>query len=226
MSRPRALVLLLAIVATQGAAATERRLTEGLVIRLEPGYFAWNLDQSRIEGQVGSEAGEVGPRLIDQAQNGPGLTLSFGYNIRGHATLAATITGNAWDIGNTQRGGGGLASFDVSWHPLLLLEVLEVIPVDPGRRYDASLFFGAGWGVIGEDRAMRGLHLSLGGRAEYLLTRWFSAGAVLALHPLKFSEYVVDWGDGVIVDLPERSGGSALFVGLTLAIHAPIGVDD
>jgi len=202
----------------------QRRLEEGITIRLEPGYSAWNLNLDKMSEQLPTpENGLVGPLLVDQAKNNFGLGLGIGYNIRGHVSILLQFRGHGWDIGDRQRGGAGVATLEVGWHPAAMLEALEVLSPTARRWWDASLHLGAGYGVIGEDRALDGLVLAFGFRAEAFVNDWLSLGAGLTWLPLKLSRYVVNWSGGLDHDLPDGSGGHVLFPSLTIAVHAPVG---
>ncbi|MDF1563014.1 MAG: hypothetical protein P1V51_08215 [Deltaproteobacteria bacterium] len=220
-----ALLLLPALARADGAPVEpQRRLEEGLTIRLEPGYSAWTLDGPRIADQVPVfERPFVDPLLVQQTENSLGLGLGIGYNIRGHASILLQLRGHGWDLGSSQRGGAGLATLELGWHPAALLEALEVLSPTARRWWDASIHLGAGYGVIGEDRAMDGLVLAFGLRAEAFATDWLSLGAGITWVPLKLSRYVTDWSGGIDHPLPEGSGGHVLFPSLTLGVHAPVG---
>jgi hypothetical protein len=208
--------LLLAPAALLAQAQPQAR-AEGLVLRLEPGWVSWSLDAGHIAGQTGLPTAEVQQFLVDQTQNGPGLTLGLGYNIKGHATVGLSLTGTGWDIGSADRGGGGLLAFEAAWHPVELFSGLRT------RAWDASLFGGAGYFVMGEERALDGLHLQAGLRAEYFVTRWLSLGGALRYVSLRGSRYILDWNNDIDVPLPQGTGGSMLLPSLTIAVHAPLG---
>jgi len=214
-----AALLAAALLAPSLARASGPATGEGLVVRLEPGYALWQLDAKNIESQVGPLAVEVPAKMVGEVQNAFGLTLAIGYDILGHATVGLEISGTGWNVGSANRGGAGFVSFTAAWHPVRLFDKRGA----SRRPWDASIFFGAGWGVVGEDRAMRGLFLTLGARAEYFPKPWFSVGLSIRMNPLMFSRYVTDWNAGAGVDLPKGSGGDLLVPALTIALHAPLG---
>lgn len=215
--RMRRTLPLLALLLLPSFAAA-RSPAEGLVLRLEPGWAAWSLDGDKLRSQVGAHAGEIDPLLIQQTQDAFAMGLSVGYNILGHATLAVGIDGSGWDVDSTARGGAGIVTFTAAWHPVRLLD-----RSDPEGRWDASIFLGGGWGVMGEDRALDGLVLSTGIRGEFFPLSWLSVGASLRYLPLAFSRYVLHWNNDVAIALPEGSGGGLFLPAVSVALHAPVG---
>jgi hypothetical protein len=214
-----ALLGLLAMCPLVAGAQSAR--AEGVVLRIEPGYAYWNLDGPKIAGQAASSLGgfagdDVRFFLVDQTPNAPAVALLLGYNILGHVTLAAELTATGWDVSNRERGGAGFLAGTLAWHPAELFAQLKERP------WDAQLYFGAGYGVMGEQRALDGLHYELGLRAEYFLSRSFSIGAALRYLPLSFGRYALDWNGDVFIPLPQGSGGSLFVPSLTLAVHAPV----
>ena len=187
---------------------------EGMVVRLEPGFAMWHLSANTLEPQVGSRAGEIPTLMIGETKNAFAMTLGIGYDIKGQVTLGLELTGTGWNIGSSNRGGAGLSSFTVAWHPLA-----SFVHTGKMRVLDVSIFAGAGWGVVGQDRAMRGLIITTGIRAEAYLAPWISMGATLRWDPLFFNRYVINWNAGQGIDLPKGSGGSVLVPAFTLAFH-------
>lgn len=194
---------------------------EGLVVRVDPGYAMWSLDAARVRSQTETlvAPGDVEDSLVTQTQDAFTAGLELGYNIKGHVTLSVALLGTGWDVAARSRGGAGFAAGLLTWHPA------ELIPGEAfrHRKWDASLFFGAGYGVVGEIRALDGLHLQYGARAEYFPTKWLSVGLGVRNAPLMFSRYVIDWNNDESVPLPRNSGGSVLIPSLTFAVHAPLG---
>ncbi len=205
------------LVVSPSAFAQRFALGEGLLFRLEPGYALPSLDAERIQGQTRLPPGEVQALLSEQTPSAPGMTLVLGYNVKGHATVAASLSVTGWDLATAQRGGAGFAALEASWHPLQLSPRLHQ------RRFDVSVFGGAGYFALGEQRALTGLHLQAGLRAEYFVTNWLSLGGAVRYISLQANEYVEDWNGNVRQELPDGSGGSVLIPSLTIAIHAPIG---
>ena len=210
-------VVLGVLVVSPSAFAQRFALGEGLLVRLEPGYALPSLDAERIQSQTRLPPGEVKSLLSDHTPSAPGATLVLGYNIKGHATVAAALSATGWDLATSQRGGAGFAALEVSWHPLQLSPSLHP------RRYDVSVFGGAGYFVLGEQRALTGLNLQAGLRAEYFVTNWLSLGGAVRYISLQANEYVEDWNGNVRQELPEGSGGSVVIPSLTIAVHAPLG---
>ncbi len=196
------------------------RPAAGLVVRLDPGFVVWALDAARIQSQVGGEAAGVVPTLVQQTPNGFGLLLHLGYNILGHATVGVDFAGTGWDVFNSRRGGAGFLAGSVAWHPMALLDALSLLAHPAWRDVDVSFSFGAGYGVLGEVRAMDGLHFQVGLRAEYFVARSVSLGFGLRVFPLAFGRYVLNWNDNFVMPLPRGSGGAVFMPSLTLGLHA------
>jgi hypothetical protein len=192
---------------------------EGLVVRLEPGYALWSLDGGRIQSQAPLPDGEVQALLVGQTQNAVSLALLLGYNIRDHVTLSVSLTATGWDLQTQARGGAGLLAGELAWHPAALFPLGR-----PGthRKWDAALLFGAGYGVVGEQRALDGFHLQMGVRAEYFVSPSFSLGASLRYAPLLFNRYVSNWDRNESFPLPNGSGGGLFIPALTLSLHSPL----
>jgi hypothetical protein len=212
----RAAVLGALVVAPTAFAATG----EGIVLRVEPGYAIWSLDANHIQKQLSQSsvvpAGDVQSMLVDQANPGAGLTLGLGYNIKGHATISMDLSGTGWDLAKKQRGGAGFGALEAAWHPL------QLVPLLGDRKFDVSVYGGAGYFIMGEQRALDGLHLQVGARAEYFLTPMVSAGLALRYFSLQSRRYSVDWDNHISVPLPDGSGGGLFMPSLTLALHVPV----
>ncbi len=222
MSTP-AFVLAAALFLFAAEARAEGKTHGGvsLVVRAEPAYFVWSLDGAQIRSQAGPDAPNVDALLIGETQNAPGAALHLGVKLFGHATVGVDLSATGWDLGDVDRGGAGFLAGTVAWHPIRLFESLEVLTLED-RPWDAQLFFGMGYGLVGEDRALDGFHTELGFRGEYFLTRFLSVGGGLRLYPLAFSRYAVNWNAGSFIALPNGSGGSVLIPFLSLSLHALI----
>lgn len=190
---------------------------EGLLLRIEPGYALWSFDAEHIQRQTTLPPGDVQGALVDQTPNAPSVALVLGYNVEGHIGIAASLTATGWDLGDRTRGGAGFGALELSWHPA------ELVPAIRSRDWDASLFFGAGYFVLGEQRALDGLHYQLGARGEYFVSDWLSVGATLRHVLLSSSRYIVDWNNEVSQPLPQGSRGNVFLPALSLTVHAPLG---
>lgn len=212
------LVLAAGLLIPSLPAAATPATGEGLVFRIEPGFAMWRLSAKTIESQVGARAGEVPTLLVGETKNAFALTLGIGYDIKGQVTLGLELTGTGWNLGKSTRGGAGFTSFTVAWHPA------QLFLADKGPRpWDASVFFGVGYGVVGEDRALRGLSMTVGVRAEAYLAPWISLGLTLRWEPLMYGRYVINWNAGQGINLPKGSGGTTFVPSATIALHAPVG---
>jgi hypothetical protein len=197
----------------------EPRPSAGFVIRLEPGVMIWSFDAARLEAQTGANAGTVRPQFIAETPSAFALLLHLGYNFFGHATVGVDVTGTGWDIFDINRGGGGFVAGTLAWHPLALLDALDVLAAPFWRNLDASLSFGLGYGIVGEKFALDGFHTELGFRAEYFLTEGISLGLALRLYPLGFGRYSQNLSGNVFTPLPNGSGGAGFLPALTVGFH-------
>ena len=125
----------------------------GVTFSLEFGPSAWAIDTVDLTNQLAAQVGAVpGAFLADEWARGLKtsycLTLRFGYNILGFATIEFAVTGSGWNLGDSFRGGGGYAGGVVRLHPLeILWRVLQKDPRPFGL--DFSTYWGWGYGIAG-----------------------------------------------------------------------------
>ncbi len=200
------------------------RRARGFAFRLEGGRAMWTLDGEQIASQLSPQLRtEVQTLMVDGTHNAPAVTMHLAYNFLGHATVGAELTATGWSVFTPGRGGGGLAAMTLAWHPAELLADLIPIGLFRQRAWDVSLFGGAGWGAVGKDRALRGMHTLFGARAEIYLAPWLAVGGSIKRHGLRFSEYVIHWDNNRFETLPDTSGGSLFVPSISVALRVPTG---
>src|SRR5438309_265113 len=115
----RASVFLCAALLASVALASAPKFSNGAVmLGVEYGVGFFNIDSAKLAAQVGEADTAV---YKADLQNSHTATLRLGYNILGHATLEAALTGTGWNIFDPNRGGGGFLVGLVHWHPLELI---------------------------------------------------------------------------------------------------------
>lgn len=186
----------------------------GAVIGLQYGYGIWNIDRPKLTPQVGQANAD---QMFADTQNGHSATLRLGYNILGHATVEATATATGWDITEANRGGGGFVTGGAHWHPL------EIFMKGKERFYDASLFLGFGYGLMGENTGMDGFVWQYGLGADFFFSRILALGLFMRSTQLSFSSFYLDYNNrslpGATVPMPNGSGGSFMQLGVTLTLR-------
>ena len=211
----RRAMLTLTLFLCCGLLAPRLSAREGFSIHLGLGGGIWNLGAESLGErltEIHRPAAE-GALLTDSLDHGLALRLAFAYNIKGYASVELGITGHGWNLGNSDAlGGSGHSSLVAHIHPLHFF-----LPAD--RPYDASLFLGGGYSLVGggqaddnRSRALDGGALECGLAGRYFFTDWFSLGAELRLTVPFYNRWVVDWGDGEDYDLD--GSPSAVFVAL------------
>lgn len=186
----------------------------GAVIALQYGWGMWGIDRQKLAPQVGQPNADV---IYADTQNGHSATLRLGYNILGHATVEALVTATGWDLTEANRGGGGFITGGAHWHPI------EIFMKGKERFYDASIFFGAGYGLMGENRGMDGFVWQFGLGADFFVNRIIAFGAFFRSTQLGFGSFYLDYNNravaGNTITLPQGSGGSFSQVGLTVTLR-------
>lgn len=121
------------------------------------GAFRLGLRYGVTQLSVSTPQGEV-PGFFDDASRQPiSPGLSLGYNILGHVTLAADLSGAGWNLQENNRGGGGMLVGSLSWHPLQLFWLNERRPLP----FDLEFGFGMGYGIFGQERKLSALGFTL-----------------------------------------------------------------
>jgi len=188
---------------------------EGFSVSLGVGGGFWRLPEGSLRSSLSKlnppRAGELG-LLTDTLSDGLAVRFAMAYNILGYASVEVGMTGQGWHLGKPAAiGGSGHATLTAHFHPFELFM--------PDRDFDASVFLGGGYAILGgghEDNAFnRGLDgglLECGLTGRYFFAPWFSLGAELRLGFPFFSRWHVDWEDGEHYSLKDNP--DAMFVGL------------
>ncbi len=195
------IILLLAI-------GTPAQAKPGFSLGLGLGVGVYQLDQTSLAKSL-AEAGRFdGNLMTGTLSDGLALRLAMAYNILGYSSVELGLTGHAWNMGGGGLGGSGHASMVAHVHPLQWFI--------PERDYDASIFLGGGYSIVGggqpdnnQDRGLDGGALECGIAGRYFFTSWFSLGVDLRFTVPFFNRWVVDWEDGEEYEL--ASSPDALF---------------
>jgi len=175
---------------------------EGFSISLGIGGGFWSLD----EGSLSSSLEEVGRppndsrNLTSTLDDGLALRFSMAYNIRKYVTIEVGITGHGWNLGQEAIGGSGHTGLVVHFHPLELFL--------PQRDYDATIFLGGGYSIMGGgqenddfDRGMDGGMFDCGLTGRYYINPWLSLGAEFRFTVPFYQRWFVDWDNDVTYSL-------------------------
>ncbi|MFL5320259.1 MAG: hypothetical protein ACJ790_11435 [Myxococcaceae bacterium] len=210
----RAALLLSVFFAVPALADTPEFQKGGVMIGLQYGWGLWNLDRAKLAGQVGDADAAT---LVGDTQNGHSANFSLGYNILGHATIEATITGTGWNLTEGNRGGGGFITGAAHWHPI------QIFLKDQPRFYDASVFLGAGYGIMGENRGIDGFVWQWGVDADIYFAKTLAVTVFYRSTQLNMNSFYIDYNNrrdpGNTVNLPQGSGGSFGQVGIGLRLR-------
>ncbi|RME28207.1 MAG: hypothetical protein D6806_03305 [Deltaproteobacteria bacterium] len=182
-----------------------RALAGGFSIDVGLGGGFWHLPEGSLAGSL-QKAGRYDARQLTQTlSSGFSIRLSFSYNFYGWASVEAGFSGHGWNLAGDDIGGTGIVGAAAHFHPLQLWW--------PERRFDASVFLGGDWAILGggheSDNANRGLTggaIECGLKARYRVTSWFSAGVDLRFYVPFFKTWIVDWGDEEY-SLPDSPSG-------------------
>lgn len=210
------------IVIAFGLLCSPASAGEGFSVSLGVGGGFWNLPEGSLRSSLGKlnppRAGEQ-VLLTNELADGLGVRFAMAYNILGYASVELGMTGHGWNLLDLPAiGGSGHATLAAHFHPLELFM--------PERNFDATVYLGGGYVILGggheDDALSRGLDgglLELGLTGRYFFVPWFSLGAELRFGFPFFSRWHVDWEDGedyALKDKPE-----AMFIGLlvTTSFH-------
>lgn len=201
----------------------------GLLFSIQYGPFGfWSFDRTFIGGQlplIVPQAATSGQALADQfiadLRSTHTLGLRLGYNILGHATIAVDLVATGWNLNETSRGGGGILTGTLAWHPL------EIIFMKKERRpipIDASIFFGAGYGIFGQNLGMDGLVWQWGMTADFFFNRFIALGVFVRGSFPRWGALYLNYNDrntaGNTLTLPQTSGGQFWHPGIALTFRA------
>jgi hypothetical protein len=183
-----------------------------------PGF--WGFDRASLASQVGQGNAEVFA-VQDPVSPSHAVALRAGYNILGHASLGVDFSATGWRIDQPSRGGGGVITGFVAWHPLELVWMKkEQRPIG----LDVSTMFGVGYGIMGQNRGMDGLVLQWGFNADYFFARYFGAGLFAKGSFLLWDKFYLDYygrdQPGNTIANIKNLGGSFWMLGLALTFRA------
>lgn len=188
-----------------------------LSVMYGPGF--WSFDRALLASQVGQ--GNADLYLSDPVNPSHAISLRAGYNILGHASLGVDFVATGWRITQADRGGGGVVTGYLAWHPLELVWMKK--PQRP-IGLDVSTMFGVGYGIMGQNRGMDGLVLQWGFNADYFFARYFAAGIFVKGSFLQWDKFYIDYygrdQPGNTVQVPRGAGGSFWTMGISLTFRA------
>lgn len=213
--------LIAALLSTSAAFAVPPEFSDGgVVLGLQYGPGNWFLDGPKLTAQLG--AGEAS-LLTNNTLSGHSATLRLGYNILGHATVEGSLTATGWNLFEPGRGGAGFGTGGVHWHPLQLAKELWKPTWLEGRAFDASVFFGLGYGILGQVRGLDGMVWQWGFDADWYFARTIGIGAFVRSTQLATTNYYVDFYDraapGNTLVLQDGGVGSFLQFGVSLTLR-------
>lgn len=186
----------------------------GFVMTVQYGVGLWGMDRPKLVSQVG---GILADSFITDVQNTHTATLKASYNILGHASIGVDFTGTGWNVFDVNRGGAGFLAGTLAWHPLELVWMQKKVrPL----ALDASVFFGAGYGIAGRITGMDGLVLEGGFQADWYFTRYFGVGLFARGVFPQWDKFYTDFYGRVFAQLPQGSGGAFWTLGASLHFRA------
>jgi hypothetical protein len=186
-----------------------------LGLQYGPGFFSFS--QPDLALQVGDENATLFVSELQQWSHTGSARL--GFDIAGHVSLEAALSATGWDIMTVDRGGGGFLTGIVAWHPLQLL-------FNDDRAVDASLFAGAGYGIVGEYRGADGRVLTAGATLDYYFTPGIFLGGSFRYVKPEFDKFYVDYDrrdvPGNTIPLTTPPAGSFWTAGATLGFRVSL----
>ncbi len=192
------------------------RAGEGFSVSLGVGGGFWRLPAGdlgktlqRLDVPRGDQA-----LLTEPLADGLALRFAMAYNIRDLVSIELGASGHGFKLDEPDAiGGSGHFALVVHFHPFGLFM--------PDRDFDASVFLGGGYAILGGGQAAddlsRGLDgglLECGLAGRYFFTPWFSLGAEVRLGVPFFSRWHVDWEDDEHYGLDDHP--EALFTALLI----------
>ncbi len=170
------------------------RAGEGFSVTLGMGGVVPNLPGGSLSDSLREIGRSDGFLLSDALSGGFAIRFSLAYNILGWSTVELGFTGHGWNLGGSDIGGSGHVTLVAHFHPAQLWW--------PERNWDASVFLGGGWSILGgghsDDNINRGMYggtLECGLTGRYFILPWLSAGMELRFSVPFFRTWVVDWSD-------------------------------
>lgn len=197
----------------------------GVIFSIQYGPVGlFSFDRTFIGSQLQASVGPVGQAYADaylgDLRNTHTVGLRLGYNILGHATISADLVATGWNLSDTNRGGGGILTGILAWHPLQLIfmnKERRPIPID------ASIFFGAGYGILGQRLGMDGLVWQWGMTADFWFNRYIGLGVFIRGSFPRWGAVYLDYNNrsaaGNTITLPQTSGGQFWHPGFALTFR-------
>jgi hypothetical protein len=187
----------------------------GVVVSLQYGAGFWSVDKAKLTSNPGVSTDNAS-LLASDLRDSSTAVLRAGYNILGHATVAAELMGTGWDLFSQSRGGAGFLTGTAKWHPLQLVYGDRARPIP----IDAGVSLGFGYGIAGQTRGFDGFLWDTALEGEYYLMPWLAAGLGMRLYFLNFGTFYIDYdhrgNPGSKIALPNGSGGTFFTMGLSL----------
>lgn len=194
----------------------------GVVFSLQYGPGSWFLDGPKLNEQLQNFPFEQG-LLTDTTLNGQSATVRLGYNVLGHATVEGTLTATGWNLFDPNRGGAGFGTGVLHWHPLQLVDQLYAPAWMKERAYDASLFVGMGYGILGQTRGLDGLVWQWGADANWYFGKSIGLGLFVRSTQLATTNYYIDFYNrsvaGNTIVLADGGVGSFVQFGVDLTLR-------
>lgn len=192
----------------------------GFLVQLQYGPGWWTMDGAKLDGLSGTPLGTEFTNDLPGATASHSASLSLAYNILGHASIGADITGTGWKIDDPYRVGAGFVIGKVAWHPL------ELVFLNKEKRpiaLDFSTFFGVGYGIVGGGNpalGMDGLLFEWGLNVDYFFARFFGLGLFARGVFFNWEKLYTDYNNNQFFALSSPSGGSFWTMGVSLTFRA------
>jgi hypothetical protein len=214
----RCVVVIAVLTGSMGLADPPKFSEGGFLFSVMYGPGFWSFNRTLLAEQVGGANADV---YIADAVTSHTVSLRAGYNILGHASLGVDFSATGWDVTMANRGGGGVLTGYVAWHPLELVWMKkEQRPIG----LDVSTLFGVGYGIMGESRGMDGLVFQWGFNADYFFARFFGAGLFAKGTFLQWDKFYLDYNNrdlpGNTLKVTRGTGGSFWTLGIALTFRA------
>jgi hypothetical protein len=175
-----------------------------VIFGIQGGYAVWGLNLNAIKQSTdGFDPGGAEDFVAQTAQGIGAASLKLGYNILGHVTIDAELTANGWRIFDASRGGAGFLIGALHWHPLQIARRNQAHPLP----FDASLFFGYGYGIggssttnplrAGTSNGMDGQLMEFGVDATYFVSKTVGFGIFGRGIFLNWDKYYIDFDNKV-----------------------------
>ncbi len=187
----------------------------GFLFSIMYGPGLWSFDKTLLNQKVGLANADIFTTDVITSHT---VTLRAGYNILGHASLGVDFTATGWRLTQPDRGGAGIVTGYLAWHPLELVWLKKASrPIG----LDVSTLFGVGYGIVGQNRGMDGLVLQWGLNIDYFFARTFGIGLFAKGTFLQWDKFYLDYNNRDLPGntLPVSGGSVGSFWTLGLALN-------